>query len=80
MTPPDKCIDINAFYRAFTPPSLVADIGIIVLKLPTIWSLKASRSRKVGLTMLFSVATLALIASILRCVSYFGTSATVNIA
>lgn len=48
------CYDINDIYRALTPPSMASDVVLIALPLPTVWRLKSSPMRKVGLTIVFS--------------------------
>jgi len=60
------CVDINKFNRSFTPVNVSADTIILLLPLPSIWRLKLSRTRKVGITFVFGLGTAALIASILR--------------
>ncbi|KAI9728409.1 MAG: hypothetical protein M1828_003809 [Chrysothrix sp. TS-e1954] len=75
MDPPGTCVDLNAVYRALTPPNLAGDLAILLVPIPTIWRLKASRLRKLGLTLLFSVAIIAFIISIVRWVAFLRTTA-----
>jgi len=49
------CFNIDGFYRAVTIPNIIFDFFIIILPLPLVWQLKASRLRKSGLTFLFGI-------------------------
>ena len=52
------CVDANAYYRAVSWPTLVFDAFLIVLPLPTVWQLHASRGRKIALSLLFLTSVL----------------------
>ena len=47
------CFDIVQFYRWGTLPNIVVDVIMIILPLPVIWKLHASRQVKFGLTVTF---------------------------
>ncbi|KAI9653946.1 MAG: hypothetical protein M1831_005631 [Alyxoria varia] len=71
------CVDIDRFYRSFSPPNIVIDILIIVLPIPAVWKLPISRLRKIGLTYVFGTGILALVASCIRYSVYMHTTAEV---
>ena len=52
------CININKFNRSFTPANIAADFIIVVLPLPTIWGLRASKFRKAGYTFILGLGSL----------------------
>ncbi|KAL9050404.1 MAG: hypothetical protein Q9162_006652 [Coniocarpon cinnabarinum] len=61
-----KCVDINKFYRSFTPPNMFVDLVLILSPLPTVWRLNASFARRMGYSLCFLTSVIALIASIVR--------------
>lgn len=60
------CIDRGAFYRTMTPFNITVDAVLVVLPLPTVWQLKATRFRKWALTFVFGLGVLALVVSAIR--------------
>lgn len=62
------CINRDAFYRSMTPINIAVDAALVVLPLPTVWHLKATRFRKWALTFVFGLGSLALIISAVRLV------------
>lgn len=60
------CIDRAAFYRSMTPFNIAVDAVLVVLPLPTVWQLKATRFRKWALTFVFGLGILALVVSAIR--------------
>lgn len=48
-----SCFDILLFYRMVNVPNIVTDIAMLILPMPVVWKLHASRPRKVGLTICF---------------------------
>lgn len=61
-----KCSDLNAIYRSITPPNIFTDVALIVLPLPQVWALDATRARRFGLTALFMTGLACLVASAFR--------------
>lgn len=55
--PGGKCFNVAALYKASSAPNIVTDILIMVLPIPTIWQLQASRIRKVGLMFVFFIGS-----------------------
>lgn len=49
-----------------TPFNLVVDIILVLMPLPTVWQLKATKTRKWALTLLFGIGIAALVASAVR--------------
>ncbi|MCJ1233126.1 hypothetical protein MMC14_001081 [Varicellaria rhodocarpa] len=48
-----KCIDLTLYYRWINFPNIVTDVVMLVLPQKAIWELNASRSQKIGLTLIF---------------------------
>ncbi|KAK3385665.1 integral membrane protein [Podospora didyma] len=70
-----RCIDVQAFYHAQSVPGFVLDIFIMALPIRTIWSLKMPTVKKVALVLVFLVASLGVIASIIRAATFFNNAA-----
>jgi hypothetical protein len=47
------CIDTVAYWRWISFPNILTDFVLIILPLPTVWSLKISKKEKVGLVLTF---------------------------
>jgi hypothetical protein len=47
------CFNVLAFYRASSAPNIATDAAILILPIPTVWQLKASMIRKLGLMLVF---------------------------
>lgn len=60
------CIHRGTFYRTMTPFNIAVDAVLVVLPLPTVWQLKATRFRKWALTFVFGLGILALVVSAIR--------------
>ena len=52
-----SCINIEAFYKAVNGPLIITDVFMIALPIPTLWHLKVSRIKKVGLTFAFAAGS-----------------------
>lgn len=48
-----KCFNVEALYKASSAPNIATDVVILILPIPTVWLLKASRIRKLGLMLVF---------------------------
>ncbi|KAL9089039.1 MAG: hypothetical protein Q9159_002757 [Coniocarpon cinnabarinum] len=59
-------VDLNTFFRGISYPTLVLDVGLIALPLPSVWRLRMSRARRIALSALFLTSILAVIASAYR--------------
>lgn len=52
-----RCINQLLFYRISSVPNIMTDIIILVLPIPLVWRLNASRIRKLGLSFIFLVGS-----------------------
>ncbi|MCJ1476313.1 hypothetical protein MMC13_004979 [Lambiella insularis] len=60
------CVDQDPLYIAIATLGLVGDIVILILPLPVVWSLKASRHQKVGLSIIFLLGSFVCVISFCR--------------
>lgn len=52
------CIENNNFYIALAALNLLTDVVILIIPIPLVWHLNTSRSKKIGLTVVFLLGTL----------------------
>ena len=52
------CFNQTLWYQVTNIPNVVADVMILVLPIPTVWSLHASLSRKLGIATVFLTGSL----------------------
>ncbi|KAM4063762.1 CFEM domain-containing protein [Hirsutella rhossiliensis] len=64
--PHATCINAAAFGYAWSGMSIVEDLLLIALPIPTLWNLQMSRSRCICVTGLLSIGSLTFVASIVR--------------
>ncbi|KAF4628667.1 hypothetical protein G7Y89_g9484 [Cudoniella acicularis] len=76
--PGGHCFDIANFFRWGSFMNILTDVAMLVLPLPTIWTLKTSRNIRIGLTVTFAMGSLGLITSILRFVGFFDSNAVID--
>lgn len=55
--PGGHCFDIGAYYKSTSVPNIVTDLVILVLPVPTVVNLKATMTRKLGLSFVFLVGS-----------------------
>ena len=48
-----RCIDIDGFFRWISLPNIITDVVMLVLPLPVVWGLRATKNQKIGLTITF---------------------------
>lgn len=60
------CINRGTFLRTMTPFNIAIDAVLVILPLPTVWQLKATRFRKWALTFVFGLGIIALVVSAIR--------------
>lgn len=53
-----KCIDVIEFFKWSCLPNLITDLIMLVLPIPSVWSLNASLRVKVGVTGMLLMATM----------------------
>ena len=61
-----KCFNIQAFANSSSVPNILSDIAVLILPLRTVWGLKISVGRRIGLLFIFLTGSLGLIASVVR--------------
>ncbi|KAI9036750.1 cytochrome P450 [Aspergillus affinis] len=66
-----KCFDQILWYEVSNIPNVVGDLMILVLPIPTVWGLKASAGRKLGIAMVFFMGSIGLFASCMRTGVFF---------
>ena len=52
------CANIDAYNRWGNLFSILSDVAMLLLPLPTIWTLRISRNLKIGLTIVFGMGGL----------------------
>ena len=52
------CIEHNKFYIALAALNLMTDVLILVVPIPLVWRLNTSRTKKIGLSVVFSLGAL----------------------
>ncbi|KAH8429732.1 uncharacterized protein LDX57_007404 [Aspergillus melleus] len=65
------CFDQILWYEISNIPNVVGDLMILVLPIPTVWGLKASTGRKLGIAMVFFMGSIGLFASCMRTGVFF---------
>ncbi|KAI4280545.1 MAG: hypothetical protein L6R38_004369 [Xanthoria sp. 2 TBL-2021] len=68
--PGGHCFDIVLFYRMVNVSNIVTDIAILILPMPYIWKLHATRSRRGGVTICFLAGSVGIIASCIRPIAF----------
>jgi len=59
------------FQQTFSFTDVLFDFLVLLIPLPSVWKLQLSRGRKIGISAIFLLATLGLLASIYRMVTVF---------
>ncbi|KAF7862477.1 hypothetical protein EAF04_007350 [Stromatinia cepivora] len=65
------CFNTILWWRLVNIPNFTADIAILLLPIRTVWGLRASTSRKAGISLTCLTGSVGLIASIIRTVEFF---------
>ena len=52
-----RCFNQEIWYKTSSVPNIATDVIILVLPIPLVWRLKASRVRKLGLLVIFLVGS-----------------------
>ncbi|KAL3473782.1 hypothetical protein BJX99DRAFT_261039 [Aspergillus californicus] len=60
--PGGACFNQVLWYKLSNIPNVIADVFTLALPIPTVWNLKASRGKKVGITMVFLMGSIPPIA------------------
>ncbi|KAI1324257.1 hypothetical protein F5Y16DRAFT_424186 [Xylariaceae sp. FL0255] len=64
------CMNKEALFIWITLPNILTDVVLLLLPLPIVWNLQATRQLKAALTITFLFGSLGLIASIMRFVAF----------
>ncbi|KAK0649576.1 hypothetical protein B0T16DRAFT_492184 [Cercophora newfieldiana] len=66
-----NCIDEKKFFHGQCIPGFLLDLAIMALPLRTIWRLKLPTAKRLALLLVFTVASLGVVASVVRAGSFF---------
>ena len=58
LVPYGHCVNINTYLRAIAYPTMLFDVFLIILPIPTVWQLRASVLRRTALSALFLTSVL----------------------
>ncbi|MCJ1284086.1 hypothetical protein MMC26_003417 [Xylographa opegraphella] len=72
------CINVMNYWRWISFANMFTDVAMLILPLPAVWKLHASRNTKFGLTLVFLTGSLGLVSSIVRFAIFFGTNGFVD--
>lgn len=61
-----QCFHLNFYYQSFGLPQILIDAAILITPLPAIWGLQTSRSRRLGITLIFLTGVIGMIVSCIR--------------
>ncbi|KAF2026805.1 hypothetical protein EK21DRAFT_38597, partial [Setomelanomma holmii] len=70
-----KCFNLQAYANSSSVPNIVTDLAILILPLRTVWGLKISFARRVGLLLIFLTGSVGIVASIIRTIVFARTLA-----
>ncbi|KAF2827650.1 hypothetical protein CC86DRAFT_321914 [Ophiobolus disseminans] len=70
-----KCFNTQVFANSSSVPNIITDLAVLVLPLRTVWELKISVGRRIGLLLIFLTGSVGIIASIIRTVVFAKTLA-----
>lgn len=73
--PGGHCINIDSFWRSIPPINIFTDAVAIILPIPTIWRLEASRMKKIGVCAILMTGGIGLITGCIRWAVYLSYSA-----
>ena len=65
------CIDQLAFFRYIAVPTALCDAAVLILPLPLIWQLHKTLRQKSELSILFSLGSIGMVATMARRLTYF---------
>ncbi|KAL9052264.1 MAG: hypothetical protein Q9162_005521 [Coniocarpon cinnabarinum] len=66
LIPGGSCISIDTFWRTIPPFNIVTDIVAMILPIPIIWKLEASKFKKLGVIFIFATGGVGVIACGIR--------------
>lgn len=65
----DKCINLQAYYRAVASSNMALDVVILCMPLYMVWRLKLEASQKLMLSGIFALGGLVCVASLMRIIT-----------
>ncbi|KAF2798255.1 hypothetical protein K505DRAFT_189223, partial [Melanomma pulvis-pyrius CBS 109.77] len=65
-----RCINIYVFSQSSSVPNIVTDVVVLLLPIRTVIELKISRTRRIGLLLIFLMGSVGIVASIIRTVVF----------
>ncbi|CAH0050768.1 unnamed protein product [Clonostachys solani] len=68
------CGNFIAAYKYISIPNIVSDVAILLLPIPSLWSLNMSKWKKAGVFATFAMGGLGIITSIIRFVGFYRTN------
>ncbi|KAF2017908.1 integral membrane protein [Aaosphaeria arxii CBS 175.79] len=68
---PGKCFNQPAFYKTVSAPNILTDVLMLLLPLKTVFDLKVSRPRKLGVLFIFLSGGMGIVASCVRMAAFF---------
>ncbi|KAF1946514.1 hypothetical protein EJ02DRAFT_495313 [Clathrospora elynae] len=73
--PGGRCFNVQRYATISSVPNIFTDIAVLILPLRTVWGLKISVGRRVGLLLIFLTGSVGIIASIIRTIVFAETLA-----
>ncbi|KAF2688375.1 hypothetical protein K458DRAFT_427969 [Lentithecium fluviatile CBS 122367] len=67
----NDCFDTQALFKWNCLPNVITDLIMLALPIPKVWSLKAPKRVKIGVTVMLLMATIGIVSSIIRTVGFF---------
>ena len=61
-----RCINADAFFIGNAALNIFGDLALLCMPMPMVWTLHLARSKKIALTTVFLLGSLALASSIIR--------------
>ncbi|KAI4633625.1 uncharacterized protein J4E92_004445 [Alternaria infectoria] len=73
--PNGRCFNVQVFANSSSVPNIATDLAVLILPLRTVWCLKISVGRRIGLLLIFLTGSVGIVASIIRTVVFAQTLA-----
>ncbi|OAK95185.1 hypothetical protein IQ06DRAFT_64953 [Phaeosphaeriaceae sp. SRC1lsM3a] len=70
-----RCFNVEVYANSSSVPNIFTDLAVLVLPLRTVWGLKISVGRRVGLLIIFLTGSVGIVASIVRTIVFAKTLA-----
>ncbi|KAF1835395.1 hypothetical protein BDW02DRAFT_496109 [Decorospora gaudefroyi] len=73
--PNGRCFNVQVFANSSSVPNIATDLAMLLLPLRTVWRLKISVARRIGLLLIFLTGSVGIIASVIRTIVFAQTLA-----